>query len=147
MIDFQDLAERSYQRQLKTLTPDLAAYAKQKEAEAQSTTTPSEQTSTALTTTSDSQQALVPAKEAKVSAAVASYGTHKPDEDSIDRLVSHLNHEQDQIRHRSRRREDDLDVEGTYINQRNKRFNRKIQRYFGEHTKELRENLERGTAL
>lgn len=54
----------------------------------------------------------------------------------------------DQIQRRSRRREDDLDVEGTYINQRNKRFNRKIQRvrrrlltqYFGEHTKELREN-------
>lgn len=145
-LDFQDLAERSYQRQLKTLTPDLAAYAKQKEAEAQSTTTPSEQTSTALTTTSDSQQALVPAKEAKVSAAVASYGTHKPDEDSIDRLVSHLNHEyvqrrltdrQDQIRHRSRRREDDLDVEGTYINQRNKRFNRKIQRVRGIGTDEM----------
>ncbi|WFD21193.1 SYF2 splicing factor [Malassezia caprae] len=129
MIDFQDLAERSYQRQIRQLKPDHAAYAQQKHAEAPT-----------------GERQLLRTGEA-VSPAVASYGTHAPDEDAVDRLVSHLNHEHDQIQRRSRRREDDLDVEGTYINQRNKRFNRKIQRYFGEHTKELRENLERGTAM
>ncbi|WFD28939.1 SYF2 splicing factor [Malassezia nana] len=126
MIDFQDLAERSYQRQIQQLKPDRAAYELQKRAESQA-----------------ASRELVHSTPA----AVASYGTHAPDEDAVDRLVTHLNHEHDQIQRRSRRREDDLDVEGTYINQRNKRFNRKIQRYFGEHTKELRENLERGTAL
>lgn len=38
--------------------------------------------------------ALVPAAEARdVPAAVAAYGTHAPDEEAIDRMVSHLNAE------------------------------------------------------
>lgn len=35
----------------------------------------------------------------------------------------------------------------TYINKRNKRFNEKISRNFDKHTAEIRQNLERGTAL
>lgn len=35
----------------------------------------------------------------------------------------------------------------TYINQRNKRFNQKISRNYDKHTAEIRQNLERGTAL
>ena len=35
----------------------------------------------------------------------------------------------------------------SYINQRNKRFNEKISRNFDKHTAEIRQNLERGTAL
>ena len=34
-----------------------------------------------------------------------------------------------------------------YINDRNKHFNKKIDRAFGEYTKVIRENLERGTAI
>jgi hypothetical protein len=34
-----------------------------------------------------------------------------------------------------------------YINDRNKHFNKKIERAFGEYTKVIKENLERGTAL
>ena len=99
MMDFQDLAERSYQRQLKRLTPDVARYQRDKAASAD-----------------------------EAQRDPAAYGTHAPDDDAVDRLVQHLNYEHDQIQRRSRRRDDDLDVEGTYINQRNKRFNRKIQR-------------------
>mmetsp|Transcript_15203 Transcript_15203/g.31057 ORF Transcript_15203/g.31057 Transcript_15203/m.31057 type:complete len:439 (+) Transcript_15203:177-1493(+) len=43
-----------------------------------------------------------------------------------------------------------LEFEGedvTWINQRNKRFNQKISRNFDKHTAEIRQNLERGTAL
>ena len=98
-MDFQDLAERSYQRQLKRLTPDVARYQRDKAASAD-----------------------------EAQRDPAAYGTHAPDDDAVDRLVQHLNYEHDQIQRRSRRRDDDLDVEGTYINQRNKRFNRKIQR-------------------
>lgn len=35
----------------------------------------------------------------------------------------------------------------SYINQRNKRTNEKISRNFDKHTAEIRQNLERGTAL
>ena len=34
----------------------------------------------------------------------------------------------------------------TYINERNRHFNEKIDRYYGKYTKEIRENFERGTA-
>lgn len=37
--------------------------------------------------------ALIPASEAQVPKAVAEYGAHRPDDDAVDRLVSHLNHE------------------------------------------------------
>eukprot|EP00535_Pseudo-nitzschia_heimii_P003651 CAMPEP_0197195156 /NCGR_PEP_ID=MMETSP1423-20130617/30537_1 /TAXON_ID=476441 /ORGANISM="Pseudo-nitzschia heimii, Strain UNC1101" /LENGTH=460 /DNA_ID=CAMNT_0042648713 /DNA_START=20 /DNA_END=1402 /DNA_ORIENTATION=+ len=45
---------------------------------------------------------------------------------------------------------DRLEFEGedvTWINQRNKKFNQKISRNFDTHTAEIRQNLERGTAL
>ncbi|WFD48941.1 SYF2 splicing factor [Malassezia furfur] len=134
-IDFQDLAERSYRRQIAHLKPDVAAYEKQKESD------------TEPRPSASAQHALIPASEAQVPKAVAEYGAHRPDDDAVDRLVSHLNHEQDQIRRRSRRRDDGPDAEITYINEKNKHFNKKIKRYYDEHTKEIRENLERGTAL
>jgi hypothetical protein len=40
---------------------------------------------------------------------------------------------------------DETDV--SYINQRNKRFNQKISRNYDQATAEIRQNLERGTAL
>jgi len=50
----------------------------------------------------------------------------------------------------SKKKRNRLDFEATdvsYINERNKRFNEKIGRNFDEHTAEIRQNLERGTAL
>ncbi|PKI82552.1 hypothetical protein MVES_003387 [Malassezia vespertilionis] len=131
-LDFQDLAERAYQRQIKLLKPDIQAYAKEEEAE-------HERPAASFVT----QRDLVPASEAQVPAAVATYGKHAPDMAAVDRLVSHLNHEQDQIRRRSRRRDDDTDTNVTYINEKNKHFNKKIKRYFDEYTQEIRDNLER----
>jgi pre-mRNA-splicing factor SYF2 len=46
---------------------------------------------------------------------------------------------------RKEREEDSGDV--SYINLRNKRFNEKINRNYDKHTAEIRQNLERGTAL
>ena len=40
---------------------------------------------------------------------------------------------------------DQTDV--NYVNLRNKRLNQKISRNYNEHTAEIRQNLERGTAL
>ena len=79
--DFQDLAERSYRRQIAHLKPDVAAYEKQKESD------------TEPRPSASAQHALIPASEAQVPKAVAEYGAHRPDDDAVDRLVSHLNHE------------------------------------------------------
>jgi len=47
----------------------------------------------------------------------------------------------------SRRRTFDEDKDVTYINRRNEVFNKKIERAFDPYTAEIRQNLERGTAL
>ncbi len=76
-----------------------------------------------------------------------SYGDHKPNDADVDRLVSHLNMEQVQRSKRTRKREDDPDAEVTYINETNRKYNNRLNRFYDKYTQEIRENFERGTAL
>lgn len=72
---------------------------------------------------------------------------HKPSEDAKDRLVESLKQQEEKRKKFSRRRmyDDEEDVE--WINERNRHFTKKLDRAFGEHTKEIKGNLERGTAI
>lgn len=47
----------------------------------------------------------------------------------------------------SRRRTENSAADIDYINDRNKHFNKKIKRAYDKYTVEIRQNLERGTAL
>ena len=47
--------------------------------------------------------------------------------------------------HRRRQHHEDADVD--YINERNMKFNQKAERYYGQYTREIKDNLERGTAI
>ncbi len=47
----------------------------------------------------------------------------------------------------SRRRTENSATDIDYINDRNKHFNKKIKRAYDKYTVEIRQNLERGTAL
>jgi pre-mRNA-splicing factor SYF2 len=47
----------------------------------------------------------------------------------------------------SRRRTHNDEADIDYINERNARFNKKLERFYGEHTAEIKQNLERGTAI
>lgn len=47
----------------------------------------------------------------------------------------------------SRRRAHHHDSDITYINERNMQFNKKLERFYGKYTKEIKDNLERGTAV
>lgn len=47
----------------------------------------------------------------------------------------------------SRRRSEHGAADIDYINDRNKHFNKKIKRAYDKYTVEIRQNLERGTAL
>ena len=47
--------------------------------------------------------------------------------------------------HRRRQHFDEADID--YINERNKKFNEKAERYYGKYTEEIKQNLERGTAI
>jgi hypothetical protein len=69
------------------------------------------------------------------------------DEEAIQRVVQDSVQRKNQKRVFSRRRVFDADEDVTYINERNRRFNRKLERDYNDHTKELRQNIERGTAI
>ena len=79
--------------------------------------------------------------------ASASLVNHKPSEDAKDRLADSLKQAEEKRKKFSRRRIYDEDEQVEWINERNRHFTKKIERAFGEHTKEIKGNLERGTAL
>lgn len=75
------------------------------------------------------------------------HGLHEDRKDAVDNMVKDL---EDQIAKRekySRRRTHNDDADIDYINERNAKFNKKLDRFYGEHTAEIKQNLERGTAV
>ncbi|XP_063931610.1 pre-mRNA-splicing factor syf2-like [Zophobas morio] len=70
-----------------------------------------------------------------------------PSEAAIDRVVADVKKLDEKRKNFSRRRAFDDDADIDYINERNRRFNQKLERIYGQHTAELKQNLERGTAL
>ena len=47
----------------------------------------------------------------------------------------------------SRRRPYDSEADVDYINERNMKFNKKASRFYDQYTAEIKQNLERGTAV
>jgi len=78
---------------------------------------------------------------------VAYGGAARPSEDALERMSKELIAREEKQKKFSRRR---MELEGAdvdYINDRNKHFNKKIKRAYDKYTVEIRQNLERGTAL
>ncbi|CAH0694753.1 unnamed protein product [Spodoptera exigua] len=75
------------------------------------------------------------------------HGMHKDRKEAVDKMVEDLEGQIAKRARFSRRRgyNDDADVD--YINDRNAKFNKKLERFYGEHTAEIKQNLERGTAI
>ncbi|EJU05676.1 SYF2-domain-containing protein [Dacryopinax primogenitus] len=150
----EDHARRRYKKDLDFIKPDLEAYNRQKEAAlglAPGTLKAGQPTSGALVATTSSGALTVAQRQASEDlyrdANSLAYADNKPSEEAIDRVVSKLNMDMDRRGKFSRKRlnEDDGDV--TYINERNRVFNKKIARYYDKYTAEIRASFERGTAL
>ena len=62
-------------------------------------------------------------------------------------MVKELNDKIERNKKFSRRRTELDGADVDYINDRNAHFNKKIKRAFDKYTVEIRQNLERGTAL
>lgn len=75
------------------------------------------------------------------------HGMHEDRKQAIDKMVDDLEGQIAKRAKYSRRRihNDDADID--YINERNAKFNKKLERFYGEHTAEIKQNLERGTAI
>lgn len=74
-------------------------------------------------------------------------GKSKDSKDAIKKMVDDLEGQIEKRKNFSRRRmyNDEADVD--YINEKNARLNKKLDRYYGEYTKEIKNCLERGTAI
>uniref|UniRef100_A0A1B0GMW3 Pre-mRNA-splicing factor SYF2 n=1 Tax=Phlebotomus papatasi TaxID=29031 RepID=A0A1B0GMW3_PHLPP len=66
---------------------------------------------------------------------------------AVDNMVEHLQKQIEKKKNFSRRRTHNDDADIDYINEKNARFNQKLERFYGEHTVEIKKNLERGTAV
>lgn len=76
------------------------------------------------------------------------YGqTPEVPKERVDKMVNELEKTISKRKDFSRRRAHVDDEYVTYINDRNKVFNKKIARAYNQYTTEIRQNLERGTAI
>ncbi|PSN34473.1 Pre-mRNA-splicing factor Syf2 [Blattella germanica] len=75
------------------------------------------------------------------------HGLHQDSKEGIDRMVEDLEKQISKREKYSRRRMHNDDADIDYINERNMKFNKKLERFYGEHTTEIKQNLERGTAV
>ncbi|XAR72688.1 hypothetical protein NMG60_11019414 [Bertholletia excelsa] len=71
----------------------------------------------------------------------------KTSEDRVEKMVKELKDREEKRKSFSRRRRFHEDKDIDSINDRNEHFNKKIERAFGKYTLEIKNNLERGTAL
>ena len=142
MLDDAHAARRKYKKDVDHLKPDLEAYNRQKEIAlglAPGTLAQGGQgsSSSALATFDPSGGAgqLVPSETAQQLAAESLYrdansllyADNKPSEDAIDRVVSKLNQDADKKRKFSRKRANEDEGDITYINERNRIFNKKVR--------------------
>lgn len=75
------------------------------------------------------------------------HGMHEDRKEAVDKMVNDLEGQIAKRAKYSRRRTHNDDADIDYINERNAKFNKKLERFYGEHTAEIKQNLERGTAI
>lgn len=66
---------------------------------------------------------------------------------ALNRMVEEMKEREERSKKFSRRRRHMQGEDVDFINERNRFFNKKLDRAFGKYTVEIKQNLERGTAL
>jgi len=154
-------ARRKYKKDVDKLKPDLEVYNRQKETAmglAPGTLAQNGSSSFSLTSfdpTQASGSQLVPTAHQQQLAAESLYrdansllyADNKPSDEAIDRVIGKINQDIDKRRKFSRKRPNEDTGDVTYINEKNRIFNKKIARYYDKYTAEIRASFERGTAL
>eukprot|EP00158_Paraphelidium_tribonemae_P004669 Partr_v1_DN26900_c0_g1_i3_m40738 putative SYF2 homolog, RNA splicing factor (S. cerevisiae) len=72
---------------------------------------------------------------------------NRPTDDALTRMADDIKKQLATRKNHSRRRAHDDTAAVTYINDKNMRFNQKLSRVYDKYTEEIKQNLERGTAL
>ncbi|XP_066991764.1 pre-mRNA-splicing factor SYF2 [Anabrus simplex] len=118
--DYEQATIRQYNRLVKNIKPDMESYDRQREKVG---------------------EAFYGGKNTIL------HGLHEDSKEGIDRMVEDLEKQISKREKYSRRRMHNDDADIDYINERNMKFNKKLERFYGEHTTEIKQNLERGTAV
>ncbi|RPA87865.1 SYF2-domain-containing protein, partial [Ascobolus immersus RN42] len=134
--DYDQLARKIYKRQMRELKPDMDGYNKEKEKILMDGE---------IVETEDGELVAID-RDGKFFATAdsLSFVDSKPDKKAVDRLVQDLR-KAEEVRNKRKRNGDEDDV--TYINDKNKRFNKKLSRFYDGYTQEIRDSFERGTMI
>lgn len=119
--NYEAATARQYDRLVKNIKPDMEAYANQRE--------------------------RMGAEAFYSAGGSIVHGHHKDSQEAIDRLADSVEKQIAKRGKYSRRRVHDDDADIDYINERNMKFNKKLERFYGQYTQEIKQNLERGTAV
>lgn len=147
---FQDYTQESnkvYKRQLRNINPDMERYEKDKQAAIDKAAAAG---GLDIVETEDGELIAVDKDGTFYSTADStSFAQNRPDKAAVDRLVEDMKRAEEQRlkkrRERMAKNGDDGDV--TYINEKNKQFNQKLERFYNKYTSEIRDSFERGTMI
>ncbi|VDP08138.1 unnamed protein product [Heligmosomoides polygyrus] len=74
-------------------------------------------------------------------------GSHYPTSAAMEKISTDVVGQAKRREQFHRRRMFDPDAPVDYINDKNMRFNKKLEKFYGQYTEDIREDLERGTAI
>ncbi|CAH8569864.1 unnamed protein product [Heterobilharzia americana] len=117
---YADASHRKYLKMTKQIKPDLVSYQKEKEKLGEL---------------------------AFPTADTIGLTNRKDPPEAVERLANQIIEQGAKRPAYSRRRPFDADADIDYINERNKRYNELLERHYGKYTAEIKQNLERGTAI
>ncbi|KAI1730910.1 SYF2 splicing factor domain-containing protein [Ditylenchus destructor] len=118
---YEQMSMRQYERLTNSVKPDLESYSKMKE--------------------------VVGEEQFYPSADTLIQGSHYPTDNALNKLSDDVRKQMKKRDQYHRRRMFDPEAPIDFINERNRRFNQKLERYFGKYTEDIKEDLERGTAI
>uniref|UniRef100_A0A914ZR02 Pre-mRNA-splicing factor SYF2 n=1 Tax=Parascaris univalens TaxID=6257 RepID=A0A914ZR02_PARUN len=119
--DYEAMTLRQYDRLSGNIKPDMKSYEKMRD--------------------------VVGADQFYPSANTLITGSHYPTDAAMEKLAEDINAQQKKRERYHRRRMFDPDAPIDYINERNRKFNEKLERFYGQYTEDLKGDLERGTAI
>lgn len=119
--NYEAMTLRQYQRLSGNIKPDIKAYGKMRE--------------------------VVGSREFYPGVNTLISGTYYPTDAALNKLADDIKAQERKRDQYHRRRMFDPDAPIDYINERNRKFNQKLDRFYDKYTEDLKSDLERGTAI
>ncbi|PGH21622.1 pre-mRNA-splicing factor syf2 [Polytolypa hystricis UAMH7299] len=144
--DYRNDALKVYERQMRQMQPNLEDYEKEKIAAVERAAASG---GLEIVEAEDGELVAVDKNGTFYSTADStSFVENKPERAAVDRLVADLRKaEEVRLRKRRDRGREDEDADVTYINDKNKKFNQQLARFYNKYTAEIRDSFERGTMI